>query len=79
MNTIICPEAVKYQEYIYLMKGAYKPKWTRAISNDIVRLFQVIRDIEGTDTCLFIHRHKVPQDSNITYYYISCNIRPNKK
>ena len=61
------------------MKGPDKPKWTRVMENDIGSLFQVIGDIKGTDACLFIHRHEVPQDSKFTYSRIVCNIIPQKK
>ena len=46
------------------------------MENDIGSLFQVIGDIKGTDACLFIHRHEVPQDSKFTYSRIVCNIIP---
>ena len=67
MNVVICPETVKYQEYRPLMKGPYKPKWAKGKANEIGRLFQGIIDIKGIDTCFFIYRHKVPQDSKVTY------------
>ena len=49
------------------------------MSNEIVRLFQGLGDIQGTNTCFFIHRNKVPQDSRITYCHIVCDIFPQKK
>ena len=78
MNTVIFPETGKPQEYRHLMKGPDKPKQTRAFGNDIGRLFQGIRDIEGTNTCFFIHKHEVPKGSKVTYSRILCNIRPQK-
>ena len=53
MNALICPYTIKPQEYRHLMKGPDKPKWTRVFVNEIGRLFQVIRDIEGTNTCFY--------------------------
>ena len=61
------------------MKGPDKPKWSRAMENEIGRLFQGIRDIEGTYTCFFIHKYEVPQDRKVTYRRIVCNIRHQKK
>ena len=49
------------------------------MDNEIGRLFKVIIYIKGTDTYLFIHRHKVSQDIKVTYNLIVCNIRPQKK
>ena len=79
MNAIIFPETGKSQEYSHLIKGPSKPKWTRAMENNIGRLFQGIRYIKGTETCFFIHRHKVPQESIVTYSRIVCDIIPQKK
>ena len=67
MDAVICQETGKSQEYRHLMKGPDKQKWTRSVENDIGRLFQGIRDIEGTYICFFIHRHEVTQDSKVTY------------
>ena len=60
------------------MKGPNKPKWTRAFENEIERLFQGILDIEGIDTCFFIHNNEVTQDRKVTYSRIVCDIRPQK-
>ena len=61
------------------MKGPDKPKLTRAMSNEIWRLFQGIVDIKVTYTCFFIHNHEVHQDRKVTYIRIVCDIRPQKK
>ena len=79
INAVIFPDTGKYQEYIHLMKGPYKPKWTRVEGNDSGHLFQGIRDIEGTDIFFFIHRHEVPQDSKVIYSRIVCNVIPQNK
>ena len=67
MNAVICPETGKSQEYKHLMKGPRKIKWTREFANKIRRIFQGIRDIEGTKTCFFIHEREVPKVSKVTY------------
>ena len=78
MNAVIYPETGKNQEYRHLMKGPDNPKWTREFANETGRLFQGIQDIEGNNTCFFIHKHNVPQDSKVTYSHIVCDIIPHK-
>ena len=60
------------------MKGPNKTKWTRAFGNEIGRLFQGIRDIEGTNTCFFIHKNEALKGSKVTYIHIVCDTRPQK-
>jgi hypothetical protein len=43
-----------------------KPLWTRGFGNECGRLFQGIRDIVGTDTCLFVTLADIPKDEKIT-------------
>ena len=78
MNTVICPETGKPQEYRPLVKGPNKPKWTREFVNEIGRLFQGIRDINVTNTCFSIHNNEVPKGSKVIYSRIVCNITPQK-
>jgi hypothetical protein len=67
-------------EYSALMKGPrLQPLWTRGFGNQCGRLFQGIRDIPGTDTCLFIKMKNIPKDRNITYGKIVCDDKPHKK
>ena len=47
--------------------------------NYIGHLFQGIVNIKGTNTCLLIHRKKLPQGAKVTYFCIVCNILPHKK
>ena len=61
------------------MKGRDKPKWIRAMANDIGCLFQVIRDTNGTGIYFIIHRNEYPQDIKVTYIYIVLEIIPQKK
>ena len=74
MNDVVFPDTLKDQEYIHLIKRPYKPKWSRAMANEIGRFFQIIIYIKGTDTFLFIHRHEVPRDRKVTYCRIIHNI-----
>ena len=78
-NAVICPGIVKAQEYRHLIKGPQNIIWRKGMSNENGIIFQGVGDIQGTNTCFFIHRHKVPQDAKVTYYRIVCNIWPQKK
>ena len=49
-NDNIFPDTEKVQEYIHLTKGPDKPKFSKGVAKKIGRLFQGIRDTEGTDT-----------------------------
>jgi hypothetical protein len=67
-------------EYMALMKDPHlQPLWKRGFGNEIGRLFQGIRDIHGTDTCLFIKLTNVPKDRKITYGKIVYDYKPQKK
>jgi hypothetical protein len=79
-NAIIHPVTGKKMEYSALMKDPrQKPLWTRGFGNECGRLFQGIRDIQGTDTCFFNKLKKIPKDRNITYGKIFCDYKPHKK
>jgi hypothetical protein len=56
-----------------------QPLWTRGFGNECGRLFQVIRDIPGTDKCFFIGLQNIPNDRKITYGKIVCDYKPDKK
>jgi hypothetical protein len=65
-NAFIHPVTGKEMEYPALMKDPrLQPLWTRGFGNECGRLFQGIRDIAGTDTCLFEK--------------IVCDYKPHKK
>ena len=57
----------KDQKYQHLIKGPKKVKWIMGMSNEIGRLFQGIGDIQGTNTCFSIYRHKDPKDAKVIY------------
>jgi hypothetical protein len=56
-----------------------QPLWERGFGNKVGRLFQVIRDIAGFDTCFFFELTNIPKDRNITYGKIVCDYKPHKK
>ena len=49
------------------------------MENEIRRLFQGIRDIEGTYICFLTNRHEVTQYRKVTYRRILRKIKPQKK
>jgi hypothetical protein len=66
--------------HMALMKDPHlQPLWKRGFGNEIGRLFQGIRDITGTDTCLFIKLTNIPKDRQIIYGKIVCDYKPHKK
>jgi hypothetical protein len=79
-NAVIHPVTGKAMEYAALMKDPHlQPFWTRGFGNECGRLFQGIRDIPGTDMCLFIKLTNIPKDRKITYGKIVCDYKPHKK
>jgi hypothetical protein len=79
-NAFVHPVTGKEMECMALMKDPrLQPLWTRGFGNECGRLFQGIRDITGTDTCLFIKLTNIPKDRNITYGKIVCDYKPHKK
>jgi hypothetical protein len=67
-------------EYTALMKDPQlKPLWTRGFGNECGHLFQGIRDIAGTNTCLFIKLTNIPKYRKIAYGKIVCDYKPHKK
>jgi hypothetical protein len=79
-NAVIHPITGKEMEYMALMKDPHlHPLWKRGFGNEWGRLFQGIRDIPGTDTCLFIKLTNIPTDRKINYGKIVCDYKPHKK
>jgi hypothetical protein len=78
-NAVFHPVTGKEMEYTALMKDPrLQPLWKRGFGNKCGRLFQVIRDIPGTDTCFFIKLTNIPKDRKITYGKICCDYKPHK-
>jgi hypothetical protein len=79
-NAVIHPVTGREMEYSGLMKDPrLQPLWTRGFGNKCGRLFQGIREIPGTDTCLFINLKNIPNDRKITYGKIVCDYKPHKQ
>jgi hypothetical protein len=79
-NSVVHPITGKQMEYMALMNDPdLQSLWKRGFSNEAGRLFQGIRDIPGTNTCLFVELTLTPKDRNITYGKIVCGYKPHKK
>jgi hypothetical protein len=79
-KAVIHPVTGKEMEYMALMKDPHlQPLWKQGFGNECGRLFEGIRDIPGTDTCLFITLTNIPKYRNITYHKIVWDYKPHKK
>ena len=55
-----------------------KDVWTTSLANELGRLAQGIRNIPGTNTIKFIHKHQVPHNRKVTYARLVVDYRPGK-
>jgi hypothetical protein len=79
-NAVFHPITGKQMEYMALMNDPdLQPLWKRGFSNEAGRLFQGIRDIPGTNTCLFVELTSIPKYRKITYGKIFCDYKSHKK
>jgi hypothetical protein len=53
--------------------------WKRGFGNEVSRLFQGIREIQGTNTCFFIELKNISKYRHITSGKILCDYKPHKK
>ena len=72
------PDTGLEAEYIELTKSSDGNYWIRGMCHEIGRLFQGYKDIKGTNTCRFIHRHEMPKDRKATYARVVVADRPRK-
>jgi hypothetical protein len=54
------------------------PQYKKGLGDELDRLCQGIRDIQGTHTCFFVELNNIPNDSKITYGKLVCDYKPNK-
>jgi hypothetical protein len=54
------------------------PKYRKDFGNELGRLCQGIKDIQGTNTCFFVELSNIPKDRKITYGKLVCDYKPNK-
>jgi hypothetical protein len=79
-NAVVHPVTGKEMECTALMKDpGIQPLWKRGFVDKVGRLFQGIRDIQGTKTYFSIELKNIPKDRQITYEKIVCEYKPRKK
>ena len=81
VHAILDKEPGKILEYRQLVKHhIYKEVWKKSYANELGRLTQGIRDIPGTNTMFFIHKHEISTDrqKDITFGKIVTDCRPQK-
>jgi hypothetical protein len=52
--------------------------WNKALSNEIGRLAQGVRDIKGNDALDFVHLSTIPKNKKVAYANMVCDHRPLK-
>ena len=67
------------QEYRHLIKGPERKIWEISFANKLGQLDQVIREVKGTNTVMFIPKSKVPKYKKVSYGKIVCEIKPIKE
>jgi hypothetical protein len=79
MNVVLHPATVKEMQYKDIMKNpTLGPQYRKGLGNELGRLCQGIRDIQGTNTCFFVELTNIPKDRKITYGKLVCDNKPNK-
>jgi hypothetical protein len=79
-NVVVHPVTGYKTEYMVLIKDpVLQPLWKRGFDNEVCRLFQGIRDIQGTNTCFFIELKNIPKSSQITYGKHFCDYKLQNK
>ena len=66
------------QEYRNLIKGPERKIWERSFTIKLGQIAQVIREVKGTNTIVFIPKSNVPKDKNVTYGKIVCEMKLEK-
>jgi hypothetical protein len=79
MNAVLHPESGKEMQYKNIIQHpTLGPKYKTGFGNELGRLCQGIRDIQGTSTCFFVELSNIPKDRKITYGKLVCDHKPNK-
>ena len=67
-GAILDPATGKQLEYRDLMKHTmYQKTWTKSFTKELAQLAQGLKDIQGTNTILFIKHSQVPKTKTVTY------------
>jgi hypothetical protein len=79
MNAVIHMYSGKEMQYKDIMKHPkLGPKYKTGFGNELGRLCQVIRDIQGTNICFFVDLYNIPKYRKRTYGKLVCDNTPNK-
>jgi hypothetical protein len=79
MNAVLHTDPGKEVQYKDIMqKPTLGPKYKTGFGNELGRLCQGIRDIQGTNTCFFVDLYNIPKDGKITYGKLVCDQKNNK-
>jgi hypothetical protein len=79
INAVLHPASCKYMQYKDIMKHpTLGPQYKTGFGNELDRLFQGIRDIQGANTCFFAELINIPKHGKITYGKLVCDYKPNK-
>jgi hypothetical protein len=79
-NSGVHPVTGNEMKYTALVKDpTLKPLWKRFFVNELGRIFQGIRDIQGKNTFFFVDLTNIPKYRQITYGKFVCDYKPHKK
>jgi hypothetical protein len=77
MNAFLYPASGKEIQYKDIMQHpTLGQKYKTGFGNELGRLCQGIRDIQGTNTCFFVELPKIPKDRKVTYGKLVCDHKP---
>jgi hypothetical protein len=77
MNAVLHPESAKEMQYKYIMQHpTLGPKYKTGFASELGCLCQGIRDIQVTNTCLFVELYNIPKDLKITYGKLFFKYKP---
>ena len=78
VHHIFNEETGKKETLDTLLAGQHHDRWNKSLSNELGRLTNGIRDINGTQTMFFIHKNQVPSGRIVTYINPVCDYQPKK-
>jgi hypothetical protein len=74
MNEVIHPKSGKEIQYKDIMKHpTLSPQYKTGFGNELGRLCQGIREIQGKNTCFFVELTNIPKYRKITYGKLVCD------
>jgi hypothetical protein len=74
INAVLHPDSGKEMQYKNIMQHpTLGPKYKTGFRNELGRLCQGIRDIQGTNTYFFVELSNIRKDRKITYGKLVCD------